>query len=51
MTPLQIAAFCFLIARREDLRSHRDLHLMVLARSDDAKAIDKQLKQWEKENT
>lgn len=49
MTPLQIAAYCFLIARREDLQSYRDLSLMVLAQSQDEKATEKQLKQWETE--
>jgi hypothetical protein len=49
MTPSQIAAFCFLIARREDLESHRELSLMILAQSGDEQAIKKQLSQWEKE--
>ena len=51
MTPRQIASYCFLAARREDLESHRQLSLMILVESADAKAIEKQLKQWEKENT
>lgn len=51
MTPRQIASYCFLAARREDIESHRELSLMILADSGDAKAVEKQLKQWEKENT
>jgi hypothetical protein len=49
MTPRQIAAYCFLIARREDLHSHRLLSLMLLAQNGEAKAVEKQLGQWESE--
>lgn len=50
MTPRQIAAYCFLAARREDLQSHRELYLMVLAQSD-GKEVEKYLKKIEKENS
>lgn len=51
MTPSQIAAFCYLIARREDLQSHRELSLMILAQSGDEKAVEQQLTKWEKESS
>lgn len=33
------------------MESHRELSLAILAQSGDQKAIEKQLTQWEKENT
>jgi hypothetical protein len=51
MTPRQIAAYCFLIARREDLEDYRELSLMILAEGGDQKQIEKYMKRIEKENT
>lgn len=51
MTPRQIAAYTFLIARREDREAYRHIHQQLLATGGykDTDALEKQMAQWQKE--
>jgi hypothetical protein len=44
-----ISAFCFLIARQQDIDSHRLLGINLLAQHGDERAVKSQLEQWEEE--
>jgi len=48
-TPRQMSAYSFLAVKRINREMHRNLSLMALAQSGDAKAINDQLARWEKE--